>query len=78
VAIMRKLVWVREKERLLSWPKLRARCSDCTWTGELLPSALLMAQKGKPIDKATRKASREESRREFELHRCSDFRADPA
>src|SRR5208283_4145234 len=73
LADMRKLVWVREKERFLSWPRLRARCTDCSWAGELLPSALLLAQKGKPIDKASKKLRRETTRQEFNLHQCSDF-----
>ena len=75
---MRRLVWVREKDRFLDWAKLRARCTGCGWAGEFLPNVMILAQRGKRIDKEHRKLRREKSLQEFRDHRCSDFPLSPA
>ncbi len=73
LADMRKLVWVREKDRFWDWAKLRARCTGCGWAGDFLPNALMLAQVGKSIEKVDRELRRERSLKEFKAHRCTDF-----
>jgi hypothetical protein len=74
---MRRIVWVREKDRLLDWPKLRARCSDCEWASGLLSNVAILAQKGIRLDAAARRLRRENIRQEFAVHVCFEFPARP-